>query len=189
MAAKFPPAPARPAWTVTSQSVVFSAPPIIDVVRQEVVTDSGAVVPDFYKIVLRPFALCVPVTRDGGVVTLWQYKHGAGRYSLNFPGGHQDPGEAALAACQRELLEETGMVANRYAHLGEFVDNGNQQGCTGNFYLALDCEVQQTPDSGDLETMDQIEMAPDDVDAALRQGWIPVVHHAAAWSLARLHGW
>jgi len=43
-----------------------------------------------------------------------QYRYAAQQYLLELPAGRIDPGENALAAGKRELLEETGYTAKRW---------------------------------------------------------------------------
>jgi ADP-ribose diphosphatase len=43
-----------------------------------------------------------------------QYRYAAENYMLELPAGRIDPGEEALAAGKRELLEETGYTAKRW---------------------------------------------------------------------------
>jgi ADP-ribose diphosphatase len=43
-----------------------------------------------------------------------QYRYAAGDYMLELPAGRIDPGETALAAGKRELLEETGYTARKW---------------------------------------------------------------------------
>jgi ADP-ribose pyrophosphatase len=43
-----------------------------------------------------------------------QYRYAARDYMLELPAGRIDPGESALAAGKRELLEETGYTAKRW---------------------------------------------------------------------------
>ncbi|HZD32870.1 MAG TPA: NUDIX hydrolase, partial [Candidatus Angelobacter sp.] len=44
-----------------------------------------------------------------------QYRYAAQDYMLELPAGRIDPGEDALAAGKRELLEETGYTARRWS--------------------------------------------------------------------------
>ena len=175
----------RDRWTVLGERVLLSCPPYVTVTRQTVRTTSGQEIDDYYRVDLASFAVCVPVLADGGVVTLWQYKHGPQAYGLSFPAGYLDQGEEPLAACQRELAEETGLAGKAWQHLGSFVDNGNQRGSLGHFYLATGCTFAGEPDHGDLEEMELRVMRPAEIDAALAAGQIQILHHAAAWSLAR----
>jgi ADP-ribose pyrophosphatase len=175
-------------WQTLSEETVFEARPIVRVVRQQVRTGAGRVIPDFYQVLLRRFTLCVPVTVQGKVLVIRQYKHGPGRVSITFPGGFVDEGEDPQAACRRELLEEAGMEAGALVPLGSFVDNGNQLGCRGSYYIARDCRRIAEPDSGDLERMELLEMTPEEIDAELANGGFAIIHHAALWSMARLRG-
>lgn len=50
----------------------------------------------------------VPVTCDGKVVLVRQYRYSAGEEVLEIPAGRIDPGESPEMAARRELLEETG---------------------------------------------------------------------------------
>lgn len=174
-------------WKTLAQDTVFAAEPYLKVVRQKIQIDEEHVIDDFYQVHLRPFVITVPFLDNGKVLIMRQYKHGVGRTSLTFPGGFADKGETAEAACHRELLEETGVKASRTQFLGEFTDNGNQRGCVGSYFIQTGCQRVQEPDSGDLEDMEIIEMAVEDIDKALFAGDIAITHHAAVWSMARLY--
>ncbi len=174
-------------WKTLSEDTVFAAEPYLKVVRQKIQIDEERVIDDFYQIHLRPFVITVPFMENGNVLIMRQYKHGVGRTSLTFPGGFADQGEEPEIACHRELLEETGVKAQTTHCLGEFTDNGNQRGCVGTYFLQTGCQRIQAPDSGDLEEMEILEMSVHEIDKALFSGEIAITHHAAAWSLARLH--
>jgi len=60
----------------------------------------------------------VALTDDGQIVMERQYRHPLGKVFLEIPAGKLDPDEPALACAQRELLEETGYLANHWQHLG-----------------------------------------------------------------------
>ncbi|MES2384238.1 MAG: NUDIX hydrolase [Pseudomonadota bacterium] len=55
---------------------------------------------------------------DGRLVLERQYRHPVHAVMIEFPAGKLDPGEGSLACAQRELLEETGYVARRWARAG-----------------------------------------------------------------------
>ena len=62
--------------------------------------------------------LIVPVLPDGRLVVERQYRYPLGRVFIEFPAGKLDPGESALATARRELREEAGYEAARWAPLG-----------------------------------------------------------------------
>ena len=64
------------------------------------------------------WAQIVPITPDGKVVLVRQYRHGAQRVTLEIPGGLVDPGEDPATAALRECLEETGYRARAAVSLG-----------------------------------------------------------------------
>lgn len=174
-------------WKTLSEDMVFEAHPYLKIIRQKIQVDEELVIDNFYQVHLRPFVITVPFLENGKVLMMRQYKHGVGRTSLTFPGGFADKEEAPELACHRELLEETGLRASQTIHLGEFTDNGNQRGCIGNYYLQTNCRYVQKPNSGDLETMELLELSIEDIDKALFAGDIAITHHAAVWSMARLY--
>ena len=80
-------------------------------VRRDVVELPDGTVIDYYRSIRPDVAVVLPVTADGEVLLVRQYKHGVGEITLELPGGLIDAGEAPLAAAARELREETGFAA------------------------------------------------------------------------------
>ena len=72
----------------------------------------------FHRIQSQNWTQIVPITADGHVVMIRQYRHGAQRVTLEIPGGLVDPGEDPAAAAMRECLEETGYRARHAEPLG-----------------------------------------------------------------------
>ena len=175
-------------WKTLSRRRIFEAEPFVSVSVEEVELPDGQVVSDFYQVDLRSFVIVVPVMDDGRVLMLRQYKHGPRRESLTFPAGFIEAGEAPAEAVKRELLEETGCIAQDWISMGSFVDNGNQRGCEGHYFLARDCVRVQEPQSGDLEEMVEELLPPEEVDRAAREGDFAITHTVAAWGLAKLFG-
>jgi len=65
-----------------------------------------------------------------------QYRYAAEDYMLELPAGRIDPGESALAAGKRELLEETGYTARRWRRALFFYPSPGFLGETMTVYLA-----------------------------------------------------
>ncbi len=62
----------------------------------------------------------VPVTDDGKIVMVEQYRYPMGRVILEIPAGKIDKGETdPLGAAERELKEETGYTAEKLVYLGK----------------------------------------------------------------------
>jgi 8-oxo-dGTP pyrophosphatase MutT (NUDIX family) len=77
----------------------------------------------FYRIESCDWAQILPITVDDEAVLVRQYRHGAGRVTLEIPGGLIDAGETPAAAAARECLEETGYRAANVVSLGSLNPN------------------------------------------------------------------
>ncbi len=72
------------------------------------------------EIVRHPGAVCViPVTNEGEVVMVKQFRYPFGEVLLEIPAGKLEPGEDPLEAVVRELEEESGAQAGKIEHIGE----------------------------------------------------------------------
>lgn len=65
-----------------------------------------------------------------------QYRHAAGDYLWEIPAGRIDPGEKALSAAKRELLEETGYTAVHWKRILHFYASPGFVAETMSVYLA-----------------------------------------------------
>ena len=79
----------------------------------------------------------VPVTDEGTVVLIRQFRHGIAAGTLEIPGGMMDPGDADPGvAARRELVEETGFDCRRLVPLGAVHPNPAVQDNTCHTFLA-----------------------------------------------------
>ena len=78
----------------------------------------GAREHDFYVVEAPDWINVIPLTDDGRVVLIEQYRHGTGELTLEIPGGMVDAGETPREAAARELLEETGYSSSDVRFLG-----------------------------------------------------------------------
>ncbi|MDI1258621.1 MAG: NUDIX hydrolase [Polaromonas sp.] len=71
------------------------------------------------EYVVHPGAvMIVAILPDGGLVMERQYRYPVRQTMIEFPAGKLDGGEGGLACAQRELWEETGYRAKRWAKAG-----------------------------------------------------------------------
>lgn len=65
----------------------------------------------------------IPITSEGEVILVRQFRHGTQSLTLEIPGGMVDPGESPRNAAQRELREETGFDGPVWSSLGAVEPN------------------------------------------------------------------
>lgn len=72
------------------------------------------------EVVRHPGAVCVvPVTDEGEVIMVRQFRYAFNQVLLEVPAGKLEPNEDPLEAALRELEEESGVVASNVEHIGE----------------------------------------------------------------------
>ena len=155
-------------WQVLRTRSVLDCTPWFHVVADDVALPDGQIIEGFYRIETMDFTMMFPLRADGQVLTLRGYKHGPGKIMYQLPAGYMDrENESPLACAQRELLEETGHVAEEWRALGSLSMDGNRGMGRAHFFLAQDLQAIAAPDSGDLETL-VVKWLPVD---ALRRHW------------------
>ena len=138
-------------WKTMARTVVFSGGPLREVAIESVRLPDNRIVPDYYVIRLPDYALVYAEMEDGRVAMFRQYKHGARRICLTFPGGAIEADESPIDAARRELMEELGCLAEAVESLGSFVTNANQGCNTAHLFRARRCRCVAEPSSRDLE--------------------------------------
>lgn len=99
----------------------------------------------------------IPMTTDGGVVLVRQYRHAIGRSAWELPAGSLEPGEDVEQAAIRECHEEVGLVPGRVERLGSFFPTPGYCDEEMTFYLAsglrgpADGEQAQPDEDEDIE--------------------------------------
>lgn len=132
--------------------------PWIKVREDQVISPTGKL--GIYGVVEARVATgVVALTSADEVYLVGQYRYPTDIYSWEIPEGGGDDGEAPLATAQRELREETGLIATRWEQLGGEVHVSN---CFTNerAYLYLARELVEGSSQPDDTEVLQIKKIP-----------------------------
>jgi ADP-ribose pyrophosphatase len=120
-------------------------------------------------------ALAVPVTPDGKLVLVKQYRFAAQGRLLEFPAGTVEPGEDPATTIKREIEEETGYRANEWRSLGKFFLAPGYSDEIIYAFLAQGLEkLEVLPDRDEDEDIEVILMTPEELEQAILAGSPPV---------------
>jgi ADP-ribose pyrophosphatase len=99
--------------------------------------------------------VCIlPITNNGEVICLKQYRHALKDWQWELPAGMIEPGHTPLDAAKKELEEETGYVAEHWLELGSFFPSPGST--TEEIHLFAAAGLTSTEQK--LETGEQIEL-------------------------------
>lgn len=102
-------------YTVTSSNIVYRS--LWIVLYEDQVRKSDGMIGMFNRISVRDSSVIVPVFKDGSLLMVENYRHGARTKLIELPGGLINFGEQPRAAAKRELLEETGYECNTLKYI------------------------------------------------------------------------
>jgi ADP-ribose pyrophosphatase len=112
------------------------------VLDERLVTDDGR--GEGYTYLAVPRAVfVVPVTTDGDLVLVRQYRHPVRDWTLEVPAGSVGEGESSLEAARRELREETGGTARAWRHLSTFYSSSAHISLRSDAWLATGVELTE----------------------------------------------
>jgi ADP-ribose pyrophosphatase len=116
---------------------------------------------DWYYVDTPPSVMIVPLTADGNLVFVRQYRHNLKAHVLEFPAGTVSEGEEPEAAAMRELEEETGYTLDATARLrpmGAYYSLPSETNKYTHVYLATPVTATR-PASGDNEIEKYFDMS------------------------------
>jgi 8-oxo-dGTP pyrophosphatase MutT (NUDIX family) len=141
---------------------------------------------DFFVLDTPDWVNVIPVTSDGRVVMIRQYRHGIDEITLEIPGGTVDAGDPSpLDAARREMREETGYDSEDIVALGWVHPNPAIQNNRCHTFLARSVVKRAEPRWESTEETEVVLVPVDDLPALVRDGSIS---HALVVAAFYWHG-
>lgn len=165
---QLPPSSLR-SWPLLA-SEVLHAFPIYRLRRDSRRSPRTGKVHSFLVLDAKDWVNVVPVTPEGNVVLIRQFRHGTGSFVLEVPGGMVDPADPSPEqAARRELLEETGYTAERFHYLGFVYPNPAIQNNRCHTFLAEPARRAQAQHLEGSEDIEVLELPYDRIDGLIER--------------------
>ncbi len=98
-----------------------------------------------YTVIEHPGAVwIVPVTLEGQIALIWNYRYAVDDWCYEVPAGGLSPGLLPEETARRELLEEVGGTARELRPVGQFYTTNGISNEVAYVYLAIDVELGET---------------------------------------------
>ena len=125
-------------WNLLNSKQIYENP-IVGVRQDKYHFLPNDIIKDFTVLEFGDWVNIIPITKDGDIVMIRQWRHGVQRECLEIPGGlisddDTDPRTAAV----REMQEETGYHSDDIIHIGTVEPNPAIQTNKCHTYLAAD---------------------------------------------------
>lgn len=174
------PARVKDNWKVKGSKELMQAG-LFRLRADELELPDGRVMPRYYVMEFPEWVNIIPVTRDGKIVLVEQYRHASGEYELEVPGGmantpkssnQSSASETAFALDEktmipnamvesamagdavRELREETGYCPEKTEYLFSHSPNPAMQSNQMHTFIGWNCELLATPEPDPFEDLE-----------------------------------
>ncbi|MDZ4806763.1 MAG: NUDIX hydrolase [Bacteroidota bacterium] len=150
-------------------------------VRKDVCeTPGGKIVDPYYVYEFPTWVGAVPVTGDGKIVMVRQYRHALGETIVEIPGGCVDDTDKDFQeAIARELLEETGYSFSTFDYLGRISPNPSTNTNLLHMFLARGGKKIAEQALDENEEIEVILLTIDELKQLLRENKIVQSMHVS----------
>ncbi|MGC8885541.1 MAG: NUDIX hydrolase [Verrucomicrobiia bacterium] len=171
-------------WKTIERKVICQPNKFLTVELHKIQLPNGRIIEDWGWLVLPDFANVIAQTKEKKFLIFNQTKYAASGVTLAPPGGFLEAGEDPLEGAKRELLEETGYIAEHWFYLGNYAIDANRGAGRGYFFLALNASKIQAPIQDDLEEQELLLLTRRELEEALDSNRFAILPWAAAVSFA-----
>jgi ADP-ribose pyrophosphatase len=91
--------------------------------KDRCIARNGKIIEEYFVVELPTTACALPITEDGQVLMIKQYRHPVHEVLLELPGGFIDDNESHATGMARELMEETGYQFSSIEEVGKVAAN------------------------------------------------------------------
>jgi 8-oxo-dGTP pyrophosphatase MutT (NUDIX family) len=173
-------------WQTLSSKIVYESP-WIKVHRDEILNQNGKPLTYSYMTLQNPSVCIIAINSAGEIFLEKVYRYTLKRRSWEIPGGFLEPGEDPMAAAKRELKEETGLVSDKWFHLGRMYQIPGTGNVPFDIALALDARKGGTATDADEDITDGHFVSLETVEKMIASGELTDAPIIAAIYRAKLH--
>ncbi len=147
-----------PIWTILDSKEIQNCR-VFHVIQERYRSPRTGREHDFFIIDSPDWVNVIPLTADGKVILIKQFRFGTKEISLEIPGGMIDAGDSPAQAASRELLEETGYIGDEPILLGKVHPNPAIQTNRCFTYLIQNAKFKNPPQPDSTEDI-ETELGP-----------------------------
>ena len=148
--------------------------------RDKCETPGGKIVDPYYVYEFSTWVGALPVTEEGKIIMVRQYRHALGETCLEIPGGCVDDTDTNVEyAIARELLEETGYSFTSFDYLGRISPNPSTNSNLLHMFLARGGKKVGEQNLDENEEIEVVEMTLDELKQLLRENKIVQAMHVS----------
>ncbi len=162
-------------WQREEQQLILETP-VVDIYAGPVQCRRSGVKKSFYLLDFPNWVNVVAVTPEQEMVFIRQYRYGSDRVELEIPGGVVEPGEDAVAAGCRELMEECGYAGEKGRLIGRVNPNPAIQQNSCSTVLVENARLAGEQQMDEMEDIEVLLMPVDKVLQDLQSGKLPIDH-------------
>ena len=141
---------------------------------------------DYYFVASKGSSIVVPVTEDGKIVMIRQYRYLINRKCTEFPAGGLEIGQSPVDTAKSELLQEAGYETEKLAKIGDFNTFAGVTDEICHVFVAKGL-TKTEQDEDDSERIEVQTYLPSEVDKLIEEEKIWDAQTIAAWHLAKKH--